>query len=153
MTPWFLHAVLLVNVAGVGEAAHVDARDHPVPGAGRATFERMERALVQGFDDICGDTFCEGEYANLRALQLRCAVRRHDGRVAQCLWSFAGSHARVAGGNPVPVVQAQTYACELPVGEGTTWAWMQQNLVGRDALDTVLPASGRSSYDALTDCL
>lgn len=134
-------------------AGHVDARDHPSPGAGAAAFILMERALVRGFDDICGDTFCEGDYSNLRALQLRCAVTRGEGRVTRCLWSFVGSQAWVEGDRPVPEVDARTWACALPVTPGTPLSLLLSTWSTRDALDTPLPGSAASPYEALTDCL
>lgn len=146
-------AVLAAPAAASASAVHVDARDYPAAGAGRVAFEQMERALVRGFDNICGDTFCEGEYSNLRALQLRCAVKRDDGTVTGCLWSFAGSYADVARNDPVPEVNARTYACALPVVAGTPLSWMLTELSGEEAVDTPLPGSGRTSYEALTDCL
>jgi len=132
---------------------HVDARDHPAPGEGAAAFDAMERALVRGFDYICGDTFCEGDHGNLRALQLRCAVNQTDGRVQGCLWSFAGSYAWVERDSPLPMADARTWACPLPLVPGTPLPVLLALLSGRDALDTPLPGSGRSTYDALTDCL
>jgi len=134
-------------------SVHVDARDYPAPGEGIVAFDAMERALVRGFDDICGDTFCEGDFGNLRALQLRCAVTAGDGQVRQCLWSFAGSRAWVEGQSPLPAVDARTWTCALPVAPGTPLARLLVLLSGRDALDTPLPGTGISTYDALVECL
>ncbi|GAB3063048.1 hypothetical protein [Stenotrophomonas tumulicola] len=150
--------LLLLLVAGSMPAdIHVDARDHPRPGEGEAAFAAMERALVRGFDDICGDTFCEGDYGNLRALQLRCAVTRNTGAVAECLWSFAGSYAWVNERDALPSVDSRTWACRLPVVPGTRLSVLLPLLSGPGALDTALPCSDPitcpSTYDALTDCL
>jgi hypothetical protein len=138
---------------GLAPGPHVDARDYPAAGQGEAAFAVMERALVRGFDDICGDTFCEGDYGNLRALQLRCAVSRDGGTVAGCLWSFAGSYAYVSPADALPSIEARTWACPLPVVAGTPLANLLERLSGLDALDTPLPGTGVSSYEALTDCL
>lgn len=146
----------LLAVAPLHADIHVDARDHPTPGAGEVAFAAMEHALVRGFDDICGDTFCEGDYGNLRALQLRCAVIQDTGGISECLWSFAGSHAWVSGGDALPEVDSRTWACRLPVVPGTGLPMLLALLSGPDALDTPLPCTGRacpSTYDALTDCL
>ncbi|MDX3933471.1 MAG: hypothetical protein QHC77_16165 [Stenotrophomonas sp.] len=145
--------MLLLAAAPLAAGSHVDARDYPSAGAGEAAFAVMERALVRGFDYICGDTFCEGDYGNLRALQLRCAVSRDGGTVAACLWSFAGSHASVGSFDPKPSVDARTRACRLPVVPGTSLAALLERLRGPDALDTPLPGTDVSSYQALTDCL
>lgn len=145
--------MVLLLVATLPGDVYVDARDHPTPGAGIVAFGAMERALVRGFDAICGDTFCEGEYGNLRALQLRCAVTRDTGRVGRCLWSFAGSTARVEGQSPLPAVDARTWACELPVVPGTALSNLLALLSGRDALDTPPPGTDVSTYEALVECL
>lgn len=143
----------LLLLLGLAPGTHVDARDYPAVGQGEAAFAVMERALVRGFDDICGDTFCEGDYGNLRALQLRCAVRSRSGVVAGCLWSFAGSYAYVSPTAALPEVDARTWACPLPVVAGTSLAALLGRLSGPDALDTPLPGTGVSTYEALTDCL
>lgn len=147
--PWLLLAALPSQAMSL----QVDARDHPAPGAGRVAFDRMERALVRGFDAICGDTFCEGDYGNLRALQLRCAVSRATGHVVECRWSFAGSYAWVRGEAALPVVEARTWACRLPIAPGTPLADLLALLDGDEALDAPLPGSGLSAYDALAGCL
>lgn len=150
-------ATLVVCVAAsapVNAAVHVDARDHPAPGQGRAAFARMEQALVRGFDDVCGDTFCEGDYANLRALELRCSVVAGSGVVVACAWSFAGSAAWVDATDAAPRVDARTWVCPLPVGPGTPLPLLLSTLAeARDALYAPLPGSGISAYEALTRCL
>jgi len=145
---------LLLAVLPWLAAGQIDARDHPRPSEGTAAFSVMERALVRGFDAICGDTFCEGDFSNLRALQLRCAVQRTSGAVTACVWSFAGSYAYVdTEGEAAPVVEARTWACRLPIVPGTPLPVLLSTLSGRDALDTPLPGSRQTPYEALTDCL
>lgn len=150
MSAWLLVGLL---ASPVEAGSFVDARDHPAPGAGTAAFAVMERALVRGFDDICGDTFCEGDYANLRALQLRCAVEAGSGVVSACLWSFAGSHASVDPLRAMPQVDARTWVCPLPLAAATRLSDLLQALSGEGALDMPLPGSRVSTYDALTECL
>lgn len=146
--------LLVLVIAAISPSSiHVDARDYPLPGQGIAAFAAMEQALVRGFDDLCGDTFCEGDYSNLRALQLRCAVAARSGIVTACAWSFAGSHATVIGNDPLPVVDARTWICRLPIAPATPLPVLLSTLSGRDALHTRLPGRDISTYDALTDCL
>lgn len=146
--------LLLALAASWAPSGHVDARHHPSPEEGAAAFAVMERALVRGFDDICGDTFCEGDFGNLRAMQLRCSVDRAAGTVTACTWSFAGSYAFVLeGAGPAPVVESRTWACPLPVVPGTPLRLLLAALSGREALDTPLPGSRQSPYEALADCL
>src|SRR5689334_15397669 len=50
-------------------------------------------ALRRGFDAICGDTFCEGDFANLTTVALDCGGP--PGRVSACVWILGGSVASV----------------------------------------------------------
>ena len=51
--------------------------------------------LRQDFDEICGDTFCEGDYSNIQALRFVCSARAASGEIGQCVWSFAASDERI----------------------------------------------------------
>jgi len=65
---------------------------------GEAEIEAWYEALYRlrdNFDQICGDTFCEGDYSNIQALRLRCSVDSASGLVGRCLWSFAASNEEI----------------------------------------------------------
>lgn len=132
---------------------HVDARDYPGPGQGADRFHALETTLVRGFDNICGDTFCEGEYGNLQALRYRCSVNAATGGVHACVWSFAGSTARVDAATGALVVDARTWACPSPLAANTPLALLLDTLQGDNAIHIALPGSAASVYDALTECL
>jgi len=74
----FLASVALVLAAasfpagGATAETFIDARSYPTPATGRERFLALETRLVRGFDEVCGDTFCEGEYHNLQSLRFRC---------------------------------------------------------------------------------
>lgn len=150
---WLLCALLL---AGTAQAApvFVDARDYPDPATGRGRFLAAERMLVRGFDDICGDTFCEGQYYNLWAMRLRCSVERATGVVASCVWTFAGSETWVQKDGRIDVDHG-TYACTLPLAPATRLEELLQvwQASGHEAIDAPLPGTTTSVYDGLTDCL
>lgn len=134
---------------------YVDARLYPDPGSGWERFGSVERALVAGFDDVCGDTFCEGEYYNLQAMRLRCSVEQANGQVAGCTWTFAGSNTSVLGDGRIDV-DLRSYACALPLSPGTPLEDLLQALEaapGRSAIDVPLPGTSTSVYDGLTQCL
>ncbi len=44
----------------------------------------LKIALARGFDEICGDTFCEGDYTNLQPLGIRCSVAVRTGELSRC---------------------------------------------------------------------
>jgi len=150
-----LACTLLMAMGAQAAPSSVDARDYPDPASGRERFLAAERRLVRGFDNICGDTFCEGEYYNLRAMRLRCSVHQASGAVGSCVWTFAGSQTWVRQTGKIDVDHAM-YACKLPLAAGTSLEQLLQLWEAGssdDALDASLPGSTVSAYEALTDCL
>jgi hypothetical protein len=114
----------------------------------------LKRRLNQNFDDICGDTFCEGDFANLASLSLRCSVSTRTGQLKTCLWLFAGSYETITAstGNVRPV--AKFFPCKIAV-QGTPAALMDALLApgGRGPLWQPVPGSGQAIYDSLGACL
>lgn len=131
----------------------VDARNYPRPGQGQARFGAMEQALRHGFDNICGDTFCEGEYANLQAMQLGCSVHAASGRLHECVWTFAGSTASVDARSGKVQVDARGWACRLPLAPDTPLGVLLDTLQGPEAIDARLPGTHTTVYEGLTGCL
>jgi len=109
--------------------------------------------LRRNFDDICGDTFCEGDYSNIESLRLRCSVEQASGRIGRCVWVFAGSNEDVDPDSGRIVVQAHVWRCRLPLASHTTMDAFLQALSGPSPLYAALPATTTSIYDGLTDCL
>ncbi len=132
---------------------YVDAQDYPTPAAGRPRFRAIEARLVRGFDQVCGDTFCEGEYSNLQALRFRCSVAKVSGRVHACAWTFTGSTAQVEPVTGGIEVAAPTWTCHSPVASGTPLSELLRLLEQRDPLHVLLPGTGESLYDSLVECL
>ena len=114
----------------------------------------LKRGLRQDFDDICGDTFCEGDFTNLEALSFRCSVATRTGQLKNCLWLFAGSYETVtpSTGNIRPT--ARFFQCKIPV-QGTPVALLDALIQpgGDGPLWRPLPGGDRTIYDALIDCL
>ena len=151
--------VLLVTAWGAaaveanGGRAYVDARLYPNQTAGWERFRAAEARLVRGFDQVCGDTYCEGEYHNLQALRFRCSVDAATGHVGECLWTFTGSTARVDMASGRIQVDAQTWACRLPLAGNTPLSDLLGTLEGEDPLHAPLPGTRDSIYEGLTVCL
>ncbi len=155
IVPNVLLALMICSLPmdGRTEETFIDARNYPSQAAGWERFRAVEARLVRGFDDICGDTFCEGEYHNLQALRFRCSVEAANGRVEECVWTFTGSTARVDASNGSIVVDAPTWACRAPLAPDTLLSTLLQTLEQREALHARLPGTSSSLYDGLTDCL
>ena len=150
-----LAATALLMQGGPAAAAdvYVDARVYPDQSAGWERFRRVEAALVRDFDQICGDTFCEGEYGNLQAQRFRCSVHAASGIVQECVWTFAGSTARVDDASGEVVVDSRSWACRMPLSAVTPLSELMATLEGPDPIDAPLPGTSTTLYEGLTDCL
>ncbi|KLJ01147.1 hypothetical protein WQ56_07470 [Luteimonas sp. FCS-9] len=144
-----------------GPSSADDRLDGPYVDA--ATYARGDDALVEAwyamtyqlprqFDQVCGDTFCEGEYTNYQPLRFQCSVRRDDGRIGMCVWSFAASDEYLLPRSGRIVVQPEVRHCRTPLAPGATLPAMLDAVAGGEALHAALPG-GHSIFDGLVDCL
>lgn len=132
---------------------YVDAIDWPASEAGMDRFFNAEARLNAGFDKVCGDTFCEGEFFNLRPMQLRCSVDSTKGTMKQCLWLFSGSNATVNPKTGAVQTVAKLFKCKLLLAKDTPVDALYEVMEGDDPLNAKLPMSNRSVYDGLLGCL
>jgi hypothetical protein len=112
-------------------------------------------ALKSDFDDVCGDTFCEGDYSNYESLRFRCSVERSSGLVGQCVWTFAASQDEIDPATGEVIVAGEIWTCPMPLEQGTPARDFLHALSSTDErpLYARLPGSERSLYDGLVDCL
>lgn len=143
--------------ATVAPAAHrsdyVDASAYLQTDAGIEAWYALRHNLRRNFDGICGDTFCEGEYSNIESLRYVCSVHRVNGRIGMCGWTFAASDEVI---DPVAgriVAQHQGWLCRSPIVAGTTMGSFLDALQGEEPLYAALPATTRTLFDGLVDCL
>lgn len=132
---------------------YVDLIDYPHKEANWDRFFALEGRLQHGFDAICGDTFCEGEYSDIRALRLRCSVDAVRGTVHECLWAFAASDLEVSRNDGTVVARQPTWLCRLPLKPSTPVEAFHTALAARNPLHDPLPGTSRSTYDGLTECI
>lgn len=109
--------------------------------------------LRRNFDDVCGDTFCEGDYANLQSLGYRCSVELSTGRIGRCLWLFAGSYEEIDPATGRFTVHKAFWRCRTPLAPHTTIDALLAALAEDDPLREPLPGSSATIYDGLVDCL
>lgn len=112
------------------------------------------RAVVdgvqEGFDRICGDTFCEGDWSNIESLAFECSVSEKLGKVRECVWAFAASDAAVAPADGAVHTQVPFFVCRVrPKATGPELV----AALASDPLYAPLPGLGTSFYDALGECL
>lgn len=111
------------------------------------------RKLRHDFDQICGDTFCEGDYSNIYALRFRCSVAAATGVLRRCVWVFAASNEEVDPDSGRIVVKPKIWRCAPPLAPKTPLSALLAVLAKDEPLYAPLPGSSRSIYDGLTDCL
>ena len=142
------------GLATSGAIAYRDVEETFTNEADQNRWFELKQRLRQEFDQICGDTFCEGDFTNLASMSWRCSASTSTGQLKSCLWLFAGSYETVTAstGNVRPV--AKFFPCKIPV-QGSAAALMDALLApgGEGPLRQPVPGSGRSIYDTLGDCL
>jgi hypothetical protein len=116
----------------------------------RTAWSETKRRLAENFDDICGDTFCEGEYADITPLGFACSVERATERVSRCTWTFAAADLSVGARG---VISATTEAKRCIVEVDALASDLVSALSGPDPLYATLPGKTTSIYDALLGCL
>ena len=109
--------------------------------------------LRSNFDQICGDTFCEGDYGNLQSLGYHCSVEQASGRIGRCVWTFAGSYEQVDPATGDITVQARTWECPTPLSPHTRMTALLAALDGYQPLFQPLPGTDATIYDGLIGCL
>ena len=109
--------------------------------------------LRQNFDDVCGDTFCEGDYSNIESLRLRCSVLQDSGRIGRCVWIFAASNEDIDRAFGRILVQTQDWECRLPIASDTGIDELMAALAGDSPLFAMLPGTQTTIYEGLGDCL
>jgi len=114
---------------------------------------RVTSGLRRDFDEVCGDTFCEGDYSNIQSLRYRCSVDAVSGSIGQCVWVLAGSIEDIDASTGRVVVTGKIWRCRSPIGRLATLDELIRALDVPSPIRAVLPGSGRSLYEGLTDCM
>lgn len=135
-------------------ADYVDVSAYPLDDARYEAWIDLRIRLAHDFDQICGDTFCEGEFSNIESLRLRCSVRQSTGRIGMCAWIFAASNEEIDPANGrIRVSERGFWRCRLPLAAGTTIEAFVDALQVDDPLYAPLPSTSTTIMDGLIDCL
>jgi hypothetical protein len=149
----FAATVITMSSAAPPAARYVDAIDWPAKDAGLARLALSEEMLALSFERICTDTFCEGEYQNLRPMQLACSVDAAKGTLKQCLWMFSGSKTSMNPKTGAVQSAAKVFKCKLALGKDTPVDAFYDAMHGAELLDVKLPMTNRTVNDSLLGCL
>ena len=162
------HAVAEMDAAIAGTQPHkyvsagtrrpreyVDARWYFTSDDDINAWYALSHELEDEFDDICGDTFCEGDYGNYQSLGIRCSVEQRTGTVGACVWTFAASMDEIVATTGAVKIETQTWRCKLPVVRDTPVAEFVRalNTSSEGPLRAKLPRTEASLYDGLVSCL
>lgn len=156
-----LATITLATLAAQALPAHADAWRPPfvdpysyfTEDAQYEAWYALRAGLELGFEEICGDTFCEGDYSNIAPLRFQCSVQQRSGRIGTCTWSFAASNEEIDPRDGQLTVDAPTWICAIPIAPAVTIAELLVALEGDDPLFAPLPGGLESVYDSLVDCL
>ncbi len=150
-------AIAAPSVAAAGNATqaaeYVEVGSYLTDDAEINAWYEMQYHLRENFDDICGDTFCEGDYSNIYALRFRCSVEQSSGVLGRCVWVFAASNEEVDPATGKIQVTPKIWRCRSPLAPGTTVSALLGALAGERPLYAKLPGTSVSIYDGLIDCL
>lgn len=136
------------------KVTYVEALDYASDTGGQSTWLDARGGLKSDFDDVCGDTFCGGDYGNLQALRFVCSITHSTGNVKRCEWLFGGSYATVSERTGAVTVNARAFRCHVPVkGTEKQLAKALTQASSTPAIRRALPGGTASAYDALLDCL
>jgi hypothetical protein len=139
---------------GQAKDLYVDAIDYPNQEDGWDSFFTLERRLFRDFDEICGDTFCEGEYSNIQALRYRCSIERATGFMGECVFVLAASNQEIDQATGWVKVDAPVWRCKTPLAPNTKADDFFRTLAAsRYPLHEPLPDTDDSIYDGLANCL
>lgn len=116
---------------------------------------RLLAELRRDFDEVCGDTFCEGGYSNYQSLRFRCSVERASGILGGCSWVLAASDEEIAAGTGEIEIYGKLFHCAMPVRPATSVDALIAALAAPDIqpIRAPLPGTDRSLFDGLADCL
>ena len=134
--------------------AYVDA-ETLFPDEGEAgRWSRMKRVLAHDFDQICGDTYCEGEFSDIEPILFVCSAARGSGELKHCVWLFNERTPESISATGEIEIDHRSVVCDIPVA--STAAVLADALLAPgklSSLDRKLPGTDTSIGEALVPCL
>lgn len=131
----------------VSSTSYVDILDFS--GTDQGAWYDGIRSLNAQFDDVCGDTFCEGDWSNITPLTFACAASSKAGKVKDCVYTFAASQNDIDVTTGAVMTNAPTFECA--VSAPTTAVKLEGVLAGAGSLQAALPGAP-SIYEQIGDC-
>jgi len=150
----FANPIGSTPVAATSATTYVEASAYYASTAGQQRWRDAQAALVLGFDNICGDTFCGSDFGDLRSLDFACAITKSTGNIKGCAWTFGGSFATVTATTGALVETSKSFTCPVAVHGTLSDLITALTVPGtEDAIHRPLPGGTATAYDALGGCL
>lgn len=132
---------------------YVEALDYWKAPGDRAAWQAMIKKVEHEFDDVCGDTFCGGDYSNLTSLGFTCSVTSQRGSTHECVWTFAGSSHLVKASTGTVAASVASFQCRIELKSSARALLTLLGQAGGDpSIRRVLPGTTQSLYDVVGDC-
>lgn len=112
----------------------------------------VRRKLREGFDRVCGDTICSGDFGNLTTVRLTCSSTRSRRKMKDCVWVLGGNVDHVDPVTGAHAGEARAFACHISVAGSAKTFLAALTAAGDDALHATLPGTTGSFYDGLVSC-
>ena len=150
----FAHPIGATPITVATGTTYVAATDYYGTAVGQKKWHDAQAALVAGFDNVCGDTFCGSDFSDLQSLAFECAVTKSNGNVKSCAWVFGGSYHVVPSKGGALQETSSTFRCPFTVKGTLPQLITALTAPGApDAIHRPLPGMTASAYDALGGCL
>ncbi|HEY4122024.1 MAG TPA: hypothetical protein VGM56_29355 [Byssovorax sp.] len=130
---------------------YVDPLDYYTSAANQTKWQNGQAALKLGFDNICGDTYCDGDFGDIQSMDFNCSVTKSTGKVKSCDWLFAGSYSTVGSKGSVDDVTKE-WTCPVTMN-GTISQLITTMTTGSDPIQSPLPGVTTSAYDQIGGCV
>ena len=125
-------------------------------------YQTALRNLKVGFDDVCGDTFCEGDYSNLTSMDITCSMDPKTETMAACAWTFSGVAAEVsARTGSINTTRKKFSICAIDVSHVSLSEFSTaisnylraSDAQPKNALEVIFTGKTKSIYDQLANCI
>lgn len=135
-------------------ASYVEMQEYLPTWQEQDTWWDIRYALKREFNDVCGDTFCSGEYTNIESLNYRCSVNSSTGIIGECVWAFAASEEEVDPSSGKVVVKPRVWQCASPLAPSTSAQELVAALANnRSPMQVTLPRTRMTLHESLIGCL
>ncbi len=122
-------------------------------GAALDNWLTLKNRLNNDFLNICGDTFCDGDYGQFQPVSLDCSASKNTKKMAQCMWTFAASIEYVNGYSARVTSDVGLVMCPIPVKGLATDFISAMNVAAPDvAMQQVVPGGTQTLYDYVSNC-